>query len=51
MSVFYFTAGSYSLGPAPVYKRRQFVANHPFVFEIENINLGIVLFAGRLSRV
>jgi serine protease inhibitor len=29
----------------------QFVANHPFVFLINNVELGIVLFAGRLSRV
>jgi serine protease inhibitor len=30
---------------------RQFIANHPFVFVIKNIEMGIVLFAGRLSRV
>jgi serine protease inhibitor len=29
----------------------QFVANHPFVFVIKNIKVGIVLFAGRLSHV
>jgi serine protease inhibitor len=34
-----------------VRERQQFVANHPFVFVIENIKLGIVLFVGRLSRV
>jgi serine protease inhibitor len=29
----------------------QFIANHPFVFLITNIELGLVLFAGRLSHV
>jgi serine protease inhibitor len=29
----------------------EFVANHPFVFVIKNVKLGIVLFAGRLSHV
>jgi serine protease inhibitor len=29
----------------------QFIANHPFVFLINSIELGIVLFAGRLSHV
>jgi len=30
---------------------QHFIANHPFVFVIKNIELGIVLFVGRLSRV
>jgi serine protease inhibitor len=32
-------------------QQQQFVANHPFVFVIKNIELGLVLFAGRLSHV
>jgi serine protease inhibitor len=35
----------------PRFPPPQFVANHPFVFVIKNNELGIVLFAGRLSRV
>jgi serine protease inhibitor len=34
--------------PAPP---KQFTANHPFVFVIQNIELGVVLFAGRFSQV
>jgi serine protease inhibitor len=34
--------------PAPP---KQFTANHPFVFVIKNIEMGIVLFAGRFSYV
>jgi serpin B len=30
---------------------KQFIANHPFVFLIQNFELGIVLFAGRFSQV
>jgi serine protease inhibitor len=30
---------------------QEFSANHPFVFMIQNIESGIVLFAGRFSRV
>jgi serine protease inhibitor len=50
MSVFSFTAFRFLLGCAPVSQQRQFIANHPFVFVIKNIELGIVLFAGRLSH-
>jgi serine protease inhibitor len=41
----------YSLGCSWVPEQQEFVANHPFVFVIENIELGIVLFVGRLSHV
>jgi serine protease inhibitor len=30
---------------------KQFTANHPFVFVIQNVELGVVLFAGRFSQV
>jgi len=30
---------------------QQFIANHPFVFMIKDIEVGIVLFVGRLSHV
>jgi serine protease inhibitor len=32
-------------------EQQQFVANHPFDFVFKNIELGIVLFVGRLSHV
>jgi serine protease inhibitor len=34
--------------PAPP---KEFIANHPFVFVIQNLELQVVLFAGRFSRV
>jgi serine protease inhibitor len=30
---------------------KEFTANHPFVFVIKNIEMAIVLFAGRFSYV
>jgi serine protease inhibitor len=30
---------------------RQFIANHPFVFAIRNIELAVVLFVGRFSHI
>jgi hypothetical protein len=30
---------------------KEFIANHPFVFVVQNLELGVVLFAGRFSQV
>jgi serine protease inhibitor len=47
----YFSALMWVVECALLLPPPQFVANHPFVFVIKNNELGIVLFAGRLSRV
>jgi serine protease inhibitor len=46
----YFSASVFALN-CRLMSPQQFIANHPFVFVIKNIKMGIVLFVGQLSHV